>query len=114
MRILDAARELDIETFAIYAENDASHTYNAAHSIKIQSHDSYNDITQLIRIVKQHSIDAVHPGYGFLSESVDLAKRVSSETGAFVIGPGTDILAETADKLHARRLAERCMCCPVV
>jgi len=66
------------------------------------------DINALIAIVKQHQIDAVHPGYGFLSESDALAARMWMETGAVVVGPGWNILAETGDKLKARQLAERC------
>lgn len=108
VRILAAARDLSIETYALYTENDRSHTYNSAHIIKLSSPSSYSDITQLIAIVNEHGIDAVHPGYGFLSESVDFAKRVSNETGAVVVGPGAEILTQTADKLQARRLAENC------
>jgi pyruvate carboxylase len=66
------------------------------------------DIGALIDIVKKHQIDAIHPGYGFLSESEAFAKRMWDETGAAVVGPGWEILAETGDKLKARQLAERC------
>lgn len=66
------------------------------------------DIDALIAIVKQHQIDAVHPGYGFLSESDAFAARMWMEAGAVVVGPGWNILAETGDKLRARQLAERC------
>jgi pyruvate carboxylase len=65
-------------------------------------------IGSLIEIVKKHQIDAIHPGYGFLSESEDLAKRVWDEAGAVVVGPGWGILSSTGDKLKARQLAERC------
>jgi pyruvate carboxylase len=66
------------------------------------------DIDALITIVKQHQIDAVHPGYGFLSESDTFAERMWMEAGAVVVGPGWSILAKTGDKLMARQLAERC------
>ena len=66
------------------------------------------DISALIEIVKKHQIDAVHPGYGFLSESAAFAKRMWDDAGAAVVGPGWEILAETGDKLKARGLAERC------
>lgn len=65
-------------------------------------------IDDLIAIVQKHSIDAVHPGYGFLSESDVFAARMWNEAGAVVIGPGWDILANTGDKLRARQLAEQC------
>lgn len=66
------------------------------------------NIEALIEIVKKHQIDAIHPGYGFLSESEDFAKRVWDEAHAVVVGPGWGILANTGDKLKARHLAERC------
>jgi pyruvate carboxylase len=67
-------------------------------------------IDALIEIVKKHQVDAIHPGYGFLSESEDLAKRAWDEAGAVVVGPGWGILSNTGDKLKARQLAERCEC----
>lgn len=72
------------------------------------------DIDALIDIVKKHQIDAVHPGYGFLSESEIFAERMWKEAGAVVVGPGWKILAETGDKLKARQLAEQCTFIPSV
>ncbi|KAJ4333244.1 hypothetical protein N0V95_009478, partial [Ascochyta clinopodiicola] len=66
------------------------------------------DIDTLIEIARKHQIDAVHPGYGFLSESEVFSERMWREAGAVVVGPGWDILANTGDKLKARQLAERC------
>lgn len=65
------------------------------------------DVQELIDVVKKHQIDAVHPGYGFLSESSQLAERMA-EIDVMVIGPGADILNRTGDKLEARKLAEEC------
>ena len=65
-------------------------------------------IDALVKIVKEHQIDAVHPGYGFLSESADFSKRMWDEAGAAVVGPGWGILENTGDKLKARKLAEMC------
>jgi len=65
-------------------------------------------IDDLVGIVKKHQIDAVHPGYGFLSESEAFSKRVWEETGVIVIGPGWGILGNTGDKLKARELAQQC------
>jgi pyruvate carboxylase len=65
-------------------------------------------IDSLIEIVKRHQIDAIHPGYGFLSESEEFAKRMWDEANAAVVGPGWAILENTGDKLKARQLAERC------
>lgn len=66
------------------------------------------NISEIIALVKKHKIDAVHPGYGFLSESPEFAQRVSDEAGAIVIGPGWKILSQTGDKLQARKLAVEC------
>jgi pyruvate carboxylase len=67
-------------------------------------------IDALIEIVRKHQVDAIHPGYGFLSESEDFAKRMWDEAGAVVVGPGWGILSNTGDKLKARQFAERCKC----
>ena len=107
-RIISAARELDIETYAIHVSGDSSHAVRAAHGIKISSAATFMDISALVDLVRKHEIDAVHPGYGFLSESADFAKRMWEESGAAVIGPGWEILEATGDKLKARELAEKC------
>jgi acetyl/propionyl-CoA carboxylase alpha subunit len=81
---------------------------NASHAIQVTSPASYLNISELVALVKKHEIDAVHPGYGFLSESADFAQRMWDEAGAVVIGPGPGILSKTGDKLQARLLAEEC------
>ena len=107
-RIISTARELEIETFSIYTTNDITHTLNASKSIQITSPASYLNISELIEIVKKYKIDAIHPGYGFLSESADFAQRMWDECEALVIGPGPEVLTRTGDKLRARLLAEEC------
>lgn len=107
-RIITSARELNLETYAVYVPGDDSHAVRAAHAIKLDSAASFMSIDALITICKQHSIDAVHPGYGFLSESSEFAKRMWDEANVAVVGPGWGILANTGDKLKARQLAERC------
>jgi pyruvate carboxylase len=66
------------------------------------------NIDALIELINRYHIDAVHPGYGFLSESDVFAKRAWEEADAVVVGPGWGILGKTGDKLKARELAERC------
>ena len=107
-RIISSARELDIETYAIYLPGDSSHAIHADHAIELPSASVFMNISALIDIVKKHQIDAVHPGYGFLSESHHFPKRMWEEASAIVIGPGWQILAATGDKLKARQLAEIC------
>ncbi|KAJ5947853.1 hypothetical protein N7466_000868 [Penicillium verhagenii] len=112
VRILNAARELPdpVETIAIYTPDDRSHC-DLGHSdqaVQIPSPGSYLDISFLIDLVQKHSIDSVHPGYGFLSESAEFAQRMWDEAGAIVIGPGAENLARTGDKLQAKQLALQC------
>lgn len=65
------------------------------------------NIEEMIKIVRENNIDAVHPGYGFLSESPKLAARMA-EIDVMVVGPGAENLERTGDKLQARRLAQEC------
>lgn len=76
--------------------------------IQLPSASAFMNIDALIDIVKKNDIDAVHPGYGFLSESDVFAKRMWNEAGAVVVGPGWAVLASTGDKLKARLLANEC------
>jgi pyruvate carboxylase len=106
VRILSSARELDIETYTLYSPGDTSHRLHSTHSISIPSASTYLDIPSLIALVKSNNIDAIHPGYGFLTESAEFAQRLWTEANAVVIGPGWVTLARTGDKLAARQLAE--------
>ncbi|ODM15436.1 hypothetical protein SI65_09039 [Aspergillus cristatus] len=112
VRIIQAARELSpsIETFALYTPDDRSHCQigRPHHALEIPSAAAYLDIDLLVDLVKRHSIDAVHPGYGFLSESAEFAQRMWQDARAVVIGPGWETLARTGDKLQAKKLAEEC------
>lgn len=73
----------------------------------MSSPSAYLDIDELVSVVRKHSIDALHPGYGFLSESAELVRRMDA-IGVSVVGPESEILERTGDKLQARRLAEEC------
>ena len=65
------------------------------------------DVSEILQVAKDYNIDAVHPGYGFLSESSELARKMH-DIDVMVVGPGVEILDRTGDKLQARRLAEEC------
>ena len=112
MRIIQAARELfpPVEVFALYTPNDHSHCdIGRPHrALEIPSAAAYLDIGLLVDLAKRHSIDTVHPGYGFLSESADFAQRIWQDARAVVIGPGWEALSRTGDKLQAKELAEQC------
>lgn len=106
-RIISAARELDLTVIAIYTENDESHTRGASQAIKLPSPSSYLSIDTLLNLARKHNIDAIHLGYGFLSESADFAAK-AAEIGILVVGPGAQILDRTGDKLKAKQLADEC------
>lgn len=101
---------MPVETFALYTSDDKSHCDlgNPDRAIEIPSASSYLDASFLIDLVREHSIDAIHPGYGFLSESADFARRIWDETASIVIGPGWENLERTGDKLRAKELAQEC------
>ncbi|KAK8086229.1 hypothetical protein PG994_001203 [Apiospora phragmitis] len=107
-RIIQAARELSLETYALVTPNDRTHALHAQHVLEAPSPKAYLDIPLLVSLARQHGIDAVHPGYGFLSESADFARRLWHDAGAVVVGPGWRILERTGDKLAAKALAQRC------
>ncbi|KAL6244730.1 hypothetical protein RBB50_008258 [Rhinocladiella similis] len=112
IRILQACHELPYPptTFAIYTDSDSTHVSlgRPDHAIKLSSPAKYMSIETLVDLVRQHSIDAVHPGYGFLSESPEFSRRMWTEANCLVIGPGADILDRTGDKLKAKKLAAEC------
>ncbi|KAL2851733.1 carbamoyl-phosphate synthase L chain, ATP binding domain-containing protein [Aspergillus pseudodeflectus] len=108
VRILQATRETfpSIETFALYTEDDRSHCdIGRPHRALQITSDGYLDIDLLVRLAQQHAIDAIHPGYGFLSESAEFSKRMQ-DVGVTVIGPGWEVLNRTGDKLKAKQLAQ--------
>ncbi|RMZ81160.1 hypothetical protein DV737_g2693, partial [Chaetothyriales sp. CBS 132003] len=110
IRIVQSAHELGIKTYALYSDNDSTHVSlsRPRRAIKIASPSTYMDIDSLIQIVKEHQIDAVHPGYGFLSESHEFSRRMALEANCMVVGPGWEVLERTGDKLQAKALAVEC------
>ncbi|RAH47589.1 putative pyruvate carboxylase [Aspergillus brunneoviolaceus CBS 621.78] len=111
VRIIHAARELSppIQVLALYTEHDRSHCDlgRPDQEVLVESPTAYLDIPLLIRLAKEHAVEAVHPGYGFLSESADFARRMH-DVGVTVVGPGWETLARTGDKLQAKQLAVEC------
>ena len=107
MRILSSARELGLHTIAVWTQGDDAHVAHAHEAVQLPSASSYMDPSHLVSLCKEHRVDLVHPGYGFLSESPDFCRQLEDAGVAFV-GPGADILTRTGDKLSARKLAEEC------
>ncbi|PPK86079.1 pyruvate carboxylase [Neolewinella xylanilytica] len=112
IRILRAASELQMRTVAIYTYEDrySLHRYKADESYQIGPDDEplrpYIDIKAIIQMAKQKNVDAIHPGYGFLSENVDFA-RACLEAGIEFVGPSPDSMDQLGDKVAAKELARR-------
>lgn len=110
IRIFRAATELNIETVAIYSNEDlgALHRYKADESYLVDENlgptESYLDIEAIIKVAKKAGVDAIHPGYGFLSENKTFAKRCAEE-GIKFIGPELKHLDMFGDKVKARATA---------
>ena len=109
IRIARAAAELGIETVAIHASDDehALHLRHADRKVALQGRGvaAYMDIESLTRIAVDEGCDAVHPGYGFLSESARFANALDAE-GVRFVGPTAAQLELFGDKLRARKLAQ--------
>lgn len=109
VRVLQTARELGLYTIALFTAGDDTHTSYANEAIEIPSVVSYVDIDLLVALCREHRVDLVHPGYGFLSESAAFCEELSAaEVNVKFIGPGPETLRQTGDKLRARKLAEEC------
>lgn len=110
IRIFRACAELNIRTVAIYSKEDTGsyHRYKADEAYLIgegkKPIDAYLDIEGIIELAKQVEVDAIHPGYGFLSENIEFAKRCEEEGIAF-IGPKSEHLHMFGDKVRARTQA---------
>ncbi len=106
VRIVRACAEMGIKSVAVYAETDryALHVKKAdeAYSLGPESVAGYLNAHRLVNLAIAAGCDALHPGYGFLSESPELA-RICQRRGIRFIGPGTDVIRRMGDKIEARR-----------
>lgn len=111
IRILRAASEMRISTVAVYTYEDrySLHRYKADEAYQIGSDDEplkpYLDIETIIKTAKDNDIDAIHPGYGFLSENVTFARRCREE-GILFIGPSPEAMERLGDKIAAKAIAK--------
>lgn len=106
LRVMRSARELGIKTVAIYSEADrnALHVRYADEAVCVgppASSESYLRIDKIIDTCKKLKVDAIHPGYGFLSENADFARQVEKE-GIIFIGPSAESIEIMGDKLSAK------------
>jgi acetyl-CoA carboxylase biotin carboxylase subunit len=107
IRIMRACRELSIQTVAVYSDADknALHVQQADEAIHIGSAapvESYLNVEKILRAAKQTNADAIHPGYGFLSENASFAAATAS-AGLTFIGPSADSIRLMGDKAESKR-----------
>jgi len=111
IRVIRACRDAGLQSVAVYAEpdRDALHVRLADQAIALggsTAAESYLVIDKIIDAAKQSSADAIHPGYGFLSENADFAQAVI-DAGITWIGPSPDSIRSLGDKVSARHIAQR-------
>jgi acetyl-CoA/propionyl-CoA carboxylase biotin carboxyl carrier protein len=108
VRIIRACRELGIETVAVYSEADARARHVRESDIAVAigpapARDSYLNAAKIIDAAKTHGADAIHPGYGFLSERATFARAVE-DAGLIFVGPPASALEAMGQKIGARRI----------
>ena len=111
IRIMRTCREMDIETVAVYSEADRTSLHvryaHEAYCIgKAPSSESYLNIDKILNAAKISKADAIHPGYGFLSENANFARRCREE-GIIFIGPEPDVIVQMGDKIEAREAMKK-------
>lgn len=107
IRVIKACKELGIKTVAIFAENDRDclHIKHADEAYNLGSgslNDTYRNIQKIIDIAKNSGSEAIHPGYGFLSENAAFSKACD-ENGIIFIGPTPEVIDSMGDKISARK-----------
>jgi len=111
VRLVRALQDLGIASVAVHAKDDAQalHAQLADTAVALQGTgpSAYLDIPALLAVAKAQGCDAVHPGYGFLSERADFA-QACADAGLVFIGPTSEQLALFGDKARARDLAQQC------
>ena len=107
MRVMRSCREMGIRSVAVYSEADrtAKHVLYADEAVCLgpaASKESYLNIEKIIEAAKEHNADAIHPGYGFLSENSEFVRRCQAE-GIIFIGPSAETMDMMGDKISARK-----------
>ncbi|MBX0284999.1 acetyl-CoA carboxylase biotin carboxylase subunit [Haloarcula salinisoli] len=111
VRVMRACDELGIGTVAVYSEADkhAGHVRYADEAYNVgpaRAADSYLDQDQIIETAQQADADAIHPGYGFLAENADFARKVEAADGLTWIGPAGDAMEKLGEKTKARAIMQ--------
>lgn len=112
IRIMRAATELHIRTIAVYTYEDrySLHRFKADEAYQVGREDDplkpYLNVEEIINLAKNKGVDAIHPGYGFLSENVTFAQRCREE-GIQFIGPEPEVMTSLGDKKQAKEVARQ-------
>lgn len=113
IRVLRACTELNIATVAIYTYEDrySQHRNKADESYQIGEDNDplkpYLDIEEIVALAKEKNVDAIHPGYGFLSENSEFSRRCA-ENDIIFIGPDPEVMDALGDKITAKKIAVKC------
>lgn len=115
IRIFRTAHELSLQTVAIFSYEDrlSMHRQKADEAYVIGKKGEYTPvgaylaIDEIVKIAKQHDVNMIHPGYGFLSENAEFAQKVE-DAGMIFVGPKPETISSLGDKVSARELAIKC------
>ena len=105
-RIIKTAHEMGISCVAVYTEADSNSPFVRMADQAIKLSDSYLNGGEIINAAKQTGAEAIHPGYGFLSENAKFARAVQKE-GLIWVGPSSRVITSMGDKLKAKDIAEK-------
>ena len=112
IRIFRSSVEIGLKTVAIYTHEDrySLHRYKADESYQVGKDDEplkpYLDMDEIIRVAVKNDVDAIHPGYGFLSENPEFARKCR-ENNIIWVGPSPEAMAQLGDKISAKKLAAK-------
>ena len=117
LRVCRTATDMGIATIAVYADQDmaAPHTREADEALSLGGDDAastYLNGDKILAIALETGADAIHPGYGFLSENSEFARAVE-DAGIAWLGPSSSVIDALGDKINARRIAQACGVAPV-
>jgi len=104
LRIFRTCRRLGVRTVAVFTDvdHDSPHVQAADDAVRV---DSYLDIEQVVAAAVSSGADAIHPGYGFLSERAAFARAVEAAAGVVLVGPSAEVMERMGRKDHAREIA---------
>lgn len=106
MRVMRTCRDMGISSVAVFSDADRASLHvryadEAYHIGPSPSNESYLDMDKIFAVAKESGADAIHPGYGFLSENADFSDRCKSE-GIIFIGPSSEVISVMGDKISSR------------